>query len=122
MHKPINFEIINDHNLPLCFVGRGSLNTNLFNVVKHYRESIIVDIESLDSKLPEWVDNYQFGSFVSDIILKEKIVSKLNDNQAKFFSIIGPNNVVHPSVTIGHNTFINNYNDFVTGDFDKTSV
>ena len=116
----MQYNIIHDHELPLCFIGNTFHNHTLYNYFKNTRPCEHLSLEQVAEKDQAWIDGRQFMGVVTSIPFKKQIVDTLADKNIKWFSVVTANSHIGHNVTIGFNTFINNFNvvydDVVVGD------
>lgn len=116
----MQYSIIHDHDLPLCFIGNTFHNHTLYNYFKNLRPCEHLSLEQVAEKDQAWINSRQFMGVVSSIPFKKQIVDILADKNIKWFSVVNANSHIGHNVTIGFNTFVNNFNvlydDVVVGD------
>ena len=116
----MQYNVIHDQQLILCFVGNTFHNHTLYNYFKELRPCEHLSLEEVTSKDQSWIDQRQFMGVVTSIPFKKQIADTLTDKNVKWFSAISSNSQIGHNVTIGFNTFINNFNvvydDVVVGD------
>lgn len=105
------FNVLHDTHKPLVFVGETGLNKQMQSNLD--RESTVVSLEYAKGKDDAWFSEHQFMCVSGDLDFKTQVVEFLESKNANFFSLVGTNNLIDPGVTIGKNTFINNYNDML---------
>jgi NDP-sugar pyrophosphorylase family protein len=116
----MQYSIIHDHELPLCFIGNTFHNHTLYNYFKNLRPCEHLSLEQVAEKDQDWINSRQFMGVVTSISFKKQIADTLADKNIKWFSVVTANSHIGHNVKIGFNTFINNFNvvydDVVIGD------
>jgi NDP-sugar pyrophosphorylase family protein len=116
----MQYSIIHDHDLPLCFIGNTFHNHTLYNYFKNLRPCEHLSLEQVAEKDQNWINSRQFMGVVTIIAFKKQIADTLADKNIKWFSVVTANSHIGHNVKIGFNTFINNfsvvYDDVVVGD------
>jgi hypothetical protein len=106
------FDLLHDNGKPLCFVSTGSLSSSIHADLSCSRPSKLARFEEV--KEFDHFDRYQYICLTSDIVLKKQVVNFLEDRGCSFFSVIHKVNHLHNK--IGHGTFVNGYNQGMSGD------
>lgn len=106
----MEYKILHDHGLPLCFIGKTYHNKTLFNYFKGKRECELVSMEEAQQHNKEWFTEKQFMSCGTGQAFKKQVVDSLHHFNLKWFSVLACNTHVGHNVQIGHNTLINNFN------------
>jgi NDP-sugar pyrophosphorylase family protein len=106
----MQYKILHDHGLPLCFIGDTHNNDTLFNYFKDIRPCEKILIEEIKKKDKNWFAARQFMSCGTGQAFKKQIVDSLEEFNLNWFSAISANTHLGHDVKIGHNTFINNFN------------
>ncbi len=114
----MEYKILHDSNLPLCFIGDTYNNNTLFNYFKDTRPCEKFLIEEIKNKDKHWFAARQFMSCGTGQAFKKQIVNSLEEFNLNWFSVISANTHLGHDVQIGHNTFINNFNVIL----DKTII
>lgn len=107
------FRVLHDQGRQLCFVGLGNMSRL---IQADFPDSTLISLEELDQQSQSWVDEHQFIAITSDVALKQKIVSKINDRQGKFFSLVHEQNRISPSTKIGRGCYVDCYNQSLPND------
>ena len=114
----MQYQVIHDRQRPLCFVGNTFHNHTLYEYFKTRRPCEQLTVEEVAGKNQEWFDQRQFMCAVTNIGFKKQVIDGLTNFNIHWFSVIGTNSVIGYQVTVGYNTFINNYNVV----FDNTAI
>jgi UDP-3-O-[3-hydroxymyristoyl] glucosamine N-acyltransferase len=116
----MQYSIIHDYELPLCFIGNTFHNHTLYNYFKQSRPCEHLSLEEVAGKDQSWIDARQFMGVVTSVPFKKQIADTLADRNIKWFSTVTANSHIGHNVKIGYNTFVNNFNvvydDVVVGD------
>lgn len=108
------YKILYDSGRPFVVVGLGSLSSTIFSILPKSKTQQLSVEHVLDSD-QSWIDQHQFIVCTSNVPLKQKVVGYLKERNAQFFSLIGTQNNVIDDIKIGTGTFINSFNDLLSG-------
>lgn len=114
----MEYKILHDRELPLCFIGKTYHNQTLFTYFKGKRECESVTLEEAQQQNKEWFTKRQFMSCGTGQAFKKYIVDSLKEFELSWFSVISTNTQLGHDVEIGYNTFINNFNVI----YDKANI
>ena len=114
----MEYKILHDFKLPLCFVGKTYHNQTLFSYFKDKRACELITIEEAQQQNKNWFADRQFMSCGTGQAFKKQIVDSLQEFNLNWFSAISASTHLGHNVQIGHNTFINNFNVIL----DKTII
>ena len=108
------YKILYDSGRPFVAVGLGSLSSTVFSILPKSRTHQL-SVEEVLNGGQTWIDQHQFIICTSDVLLKQKVVGYLKEKNAQFFSLVGTQNNLTDDIKIGTGTFINNFNDIMSG-------
>ena len=106
----LEYKIWYDNEKILCFIGNSYINITLFNYFRQYRICEIYRIEEIENNTNEWFNNRQFITASASVSLKTYIVESLKKHNPHYFSVISSRNRIGNNVTIGHGTYISDFN------------
>jgi UDP-3-O-[3-hydroxymyristoyl] glucosamine N-acyltransferase len=98
--------VLHDQGKQLCFVGLGSMNTQ---IAQDFMNSVTISIEELDHKDKSWFDHKQFIVITADVALKKNAVKKIDNYGGSYFSLVHKQSDISDKAHIGVGTFINLY-------------
>ena len=84
----LEYETLYDNTSIVCFVGKSATNKHLHQYYTQHRASELHLLEDLDNKDQSWFDQRQFICTITDLAVKKKIISKLDDHQVNYFSVV----------------------------------
>jgi UDP-3-O-[3-hydroxymyristoyl] glucosamine N-acyltransferase len=81
-----------------------------------FPDSLAISLEELDQQSQSWFDSKQFIAITSDVALKEKIVTSVNQRNGSFFSLVHELNRISPATKIGKGCYVDCYNQSLPND------
>lgn len=121
MNNGLSYSVLNDHGLPMVFVGRTFHNTALYRYFRERRTCHAITLEDLARQEASWAQHYQFFCAVSNIAFKMRVQQVLNRINGHCFSVVSDSTYLGQNVRIGHSTLVLNFNsiydDAIIGDF-----
>lgn len=116
----MHYQLLHDQQLPLCFVGNTFHNHTLYEYFKSKRSCEHMTVEDVLLKDQDWVNQRQFMCAVTNIGFKKQVIDQLASYNPSWFSVVSDNSHIGYHVSVGVNTFINDFNyildDTVIGD------
>jgi len=107
------FQILHDQGRQLCFIGLGNMSRL---IQTEFPDSLAISLEELDQQSQSWFDSKQFIAITSDVALKEKIVTSVNQRNCSFFSLVHELNRISPATKIGKGCYVDCYNQSLPND------
>ena len=106
----MQYHMIHDQQRTLCFVGKTFHNHTLYEYFKTQRLCEHLTVEQVLEKDQAWFDQRQFMCAVTNIGFKKQVVDSLEKFNLHWFSVVSDNSIIGHQVTVGYNTFVNNFN------------
>jgi len=106
----MKYQVLHDQGLIMCFVGNTFHNHTLYEYFKQQRPCEQITVEDATSKSPAWFDQRQIMCAVTNIGFKKQVIDQLTPQAPNWFSVLADNSHIGHGVSIGHNTFVNNFN------------
>jgi acetyltransferase-like isoleucine patch superfamily enzyme len=105
-----DYQILYDRELPICLIGDTYYNHSLFEYFSPIKNCTLVRVEDVIKMDHATLKNYQFHSSCSNVAFKQFVFDQLDSYDLQWISIVGYNNLIFDNVSIGINTFINDFN------------
>ena len=104
--KKIEYQIIDNKNLPLVFVGTTYYNQMLHTYFSTQGyESSLLSVEKIADNDQAWFDQHQFICVSSNVATKRFVTEAIAKKNPHYFSIVGGDNQFF-NLTIGRGVFI----------------